>query len=127
MDGTELISFIFRNLAEEMTLTDPVLPDARRKEVQLSLMVCLDRIIPFLTQSLRDAVARFAQDKSRPVLLACQAILEALHALLEWMPAKYVFESGLVADLCADLVQSEMFEVRAEVQLRISVLLPFES
>jgi hypothetical protein len=110
MDGTELISFFFRNLAEEMTLGDPVLPEARRKEVQLSLIVCLDRIVPFLTQSLRDAVARFSQDKARPVLLVCQAILEALHALLEWMPAKYVFESGLVADLCADLVQSDLFE-----------------
>lgn len=101
---------MIRNLAEEVTSADPVLPDVRRKEVQASLMVCLEQIIPFLQRGLREAVTRFAAAKTPQNLNTCKAVLEAVHALLDWMPAKYVFESGLVNDICSFLVHPDLFE-----------------
>lgn len=93
--GTELLSLVLRNLSEEVTGGESSgvssLPDQRRRDVQAGLMACMEQIFPWMTGALRSAVATFAANKQdAQALRNCRALLEALYAMMEFLPAKSV-------------------------------------
>jgi len=127
--GTELLALILRNLSEEATNSDvaassgaSALPERRRRDVQAGLMTCMPQAIyPWLLGALKFSVAAFSADKSNAQALRnCRALIEALYAMLDFLPAKLVFEPSapsagtqgqlLLSDLCSYLAQPDLFE-----------------
>ncbi len=94
--GTELLALIFRNMSEEATNTEgsttsgaSAPTEQRRRDVQRGLMSCMESIFPWVLSALKQSVAAFAANKANTQALNnCRALLEALLAMLEFLPAK---------------------------------------
>ena len=123
--GAELIALILRNLAEEATsdgsAASSLIPDQRRKDLQAGLMAVMESIFPWVQAKLRGAVQRFASNKAdQQALRESLALLETLRALFEFLPAKWVFESQILGELCGMLVQPDLFMEIADLLQSIS-------
>lgn len=123
--GTELIALIIRNLAEEATsdgsAASAAIPEQRRKDLQAGLMAVMESIFPWVQGALRGAVQRFAANKAdQQALRESLALLETLRALFEFLPAKWVFESNILGELCGMLSQPDLFLEIADLLQAIS-------
>ena len=89
--GSLLLCLLYQDLGEEVTTVGAV-AEQRRKDVQAGLLLSLDSIFPFLLSSLASAEARLVD-----------AALHTLRAMVEWLPARWLFETELIPRLLAML------------------------
>ena len=89
--GALVVCLLYRELCEEVTSVGAV-AEARRKDVQAALLQGMDTVFPFLLTALTSAEPRVVQ-----------AALAALRAMVDWLPARWLFDTDLVPRLLSAL------------------------
>lgn len=127
-EGLEMFAFVWRNLCEEVPNPDPMLPQQRRQELQQALMTGVGDVIALLQTQARTAIERLtnvaaanttSKDKAR-VIQTVQTLLESMQAMLEWIPARHIFETGLLRDLCSYLGQPDLFPLLCDLLILVT-------
>ena len=101
--GALLVCLAWGELAEAVVSVGRV-AEQRRKEVQNAMIASMDSICASMLAALQS---------SYPPLVS--AALSALRSLVDWMPGRYVFDSGLLATLVALLSRHERYVAVCEV------------
>ena len=107
--GALIVCLAYGELADEVVSVGGV-AEQRRKEVQNAMLVSMDAICATLMAALHSS--------HLPLTLAS---LTALRSLADWMPSRYMFESGLLSALMQLLPRHELFVAVCEVLNGVAV------
>jgi hypothetical protein len=120
----EFIVLFFRNLSEQITAFNLHLPEQRKKEIHDALMHIIDKIMPFLLGNLENHYNSYTKASSdsekSPYKSILTAILECLNSFCDFLPAKYIFSSNLLAALRSLLSQGAFFSLICDLLNNIS-------
>ena len=95
--GALIVCLTYGELAEEVVSVGGV-AEQRRKEVQNAMIVSMDAICASMLAALHS-----------PNVSLAAAALSALRSLADWMPSRYLFDSGLLATLTQLLSRHELY------------------
>ena len=101
--GALIVCLAYGELADEVVSVGGV-AEQRRKEVQNAMIVSMDTICSTILAAVQS---------SHPPLAA--ASLVTLRSLADWMPGRYVFDSGLLTSLLSLLSRHELYTAVYEV------------
>ena len=101
--GAHIVCLTYGELADEVVAVGGV-AEQRRREVQNAMLLSMDAVCGSMLAAL--------QSSHTPLSLAA---LSALRSLADWMPGRYLFDSGLLGALVALLSRHELYTAVYEV------------
>lgn len=111
LNGLNIFGLIIGDIAEEVVTNS--MPEQRRKELQNGLIVQMDPIFATLLSNYQTIVNHSISqsiNQSHPhfqPLRSCLIVqLNAIKALLDWIPVKYIFDTGLLQTISQSINQN---------------------